>query len=95
MAIPPENTTGNISGTSNVSAGARQDVGTTGGRLGESAKQLLERGGERGAEMRDRAMQRSRDFVQNIQTRVEGHPLPYIAGAFAGGILLGLWLRRR
>jgi ElaB/YqjD/DUF883 family membrane-anchored ribosome-binding protein len=63
--------------------------------LKADAKGLIDRTTERAHELKEAAMQRGKNAVSAVQTSVESRPLAYIAGAFAGGILLGMWLRRR
>lgn len=92
---------GNISkdygttGMGNSNFGSSTSASDLKSDLKEEAKGLIDRTSERAHELKDAAMQRGKNAVHAVQGSVESRPLAYIAGAFAGGILLGIWLRRR
>ena len=88
MTIPAETQASNSFG-SNGGDGATSTM--KGG-----AKTLLERGSERASELKDAVVQRGRNTVHAVQGSIEVRPFTYMAGAFVGGVLVGiLWMRRR
>jgi ElaB/YqjD/DUF883 family membrane-anchored ribosome-binding protein len=71
-----------------------QELGNSVAAVRDTVRTLLDRGSERAGHIKDTVMERGKSAIGTVQHTVEERPLVAIGGAFAVGLLLGLWLRR-
>ena len=81
IEIPTEKQTKDIK---DIVAGARDGL-----------KEAFEKGSERAAVLKDAAFDRGRTALSAIERTIEERPFAVIGGVFAGGLILGMLLRRR
>jgi ElaB/YqjD/DUF883 family membrane-anchored ribosome-binding protein len=81
IEIPNEKQTKDIK---DIVAGARDGL-----------KDAFDKGSERAAHLKDVAMDRGRTALSTIERTMEERPLAVIGGVFAGGLILGMLMRRR
>ena len=76
-------------------AGAREGVRSALDRGMERGQQLKDAAFERASHLRDQAMERGRTAMSAIERTIDERPLMVLGGVFAGGLILGLLLNRK
>lgn len=72
--------------TGQATKSGASDAGT---RIAEAARGLEERCSQRMHEAYDTARVKSHEAAENAREEVRGHPLSYVVGALAAGVLIG------
>jgi ElaB/YqjD/DUF883 family membrane-anchored ribosome-binding protein len=60
----------------------------------DGLKEAFDKGSERAGQFKDAAMDRGRTALSTIERTIEERPLAVIGGVFAGGLILGMLMRR-
>jgi ElaB/YqjD/DUF883 family membrane-anchored ribosome-binding protein len=81
--------------TGDQSRNIQESIKSTIDRGADQAAHLKDAAFERAAHLKDAAMERGRSAFSAIERTIEQRPLAVLGGVFAGGLILGMLLRRR